>query len=202
MKKRRVSFPSDKELIDRINNNDSTAKNILCQKYINKCHKIAAEYQKKYPAIGNKDDFFSIAIEVLARAIDSFNYSHSLFDNYFSTCIEHCMARYIGDNYDRKIFEKQVLSLDYLYDDGSCLHDACGTVDINVQQNLLKDTFIKFITDPKNNFKEKEARVILLFLDGYSIQEIANIMEIRYSSAHRYYTISLNKLRRLLSKKR
>ena len=65
MKKRKISFPSDKVLIERINNNDPTAKNILCQKYISKCHKLAAKYYEMYPAIGNKEDFFSLAIEIL-----------------------------------------------------------------------------------------------------------------------------------------
>lgn len=202
MKKRKIPFPSDKELIDRINKNDPTAKNILCQKYISKCHKIADQYYKEYPAIGNKEDFFSLAIEILGRAIKSFSYTHSSFKSYFLACVEHKMSHYIEKNYNQNLFEKQALSLDYYNNDGLCLHDSFGTIDSQADKNLLKDTFVDLIMDPVNNFKEREAQIVLLFLDGYSLTEISSMLKIRYSSIHRYYTLSIKKMRKLLKTKR
>lgn len=200
--KKRVSFPSDKELIDRINNNDPTAKNILCQKYIAKCKRIAAKYYELYPAIGSKEDFFSIAIETLCRAVNSFTYSHAKFENYFKACIEHKMQTYIQHNYDKKMFEKQMLSLDYLYPDDSCLYDACGTVDIHVEQSILKDTFINLVLDDNNGFRPREKEIILLYLEGNNLVEICNILNLCYSTVHRSYSGALKKLRLLLSRKR
>lgn len=200
--KKRVSFPSDKELIARINNNDPAAKNILCRKYIAKCHKLAAKYHEMYPAIGSKEDFFSIAIEILGHSIESFNYSHAMFENYFLACVEHKIQYYIKKNYDQKMFEKQVLSLDYRYNDGSCLYDACGAIDNGIEQNILKDTFVNIILEPINGFKPREREVMFLYLEGNDLKEICNILQLRYSSIYRYYTISLRKLKNILSRKR
>ena len=125
-----------------------------------------------------------------------------MFENYFLACVEHKIQYYIKKNYDQKMFEKQVLSLDYRYNDGSCLYDACGAIDNGIEQNILKDTLVNIILEPINGFKPREREVMFLYLEGNDLKEICNILQLRYSSIYRYYTISLRKLKNILSRKR
>ena len=112
--------------------------------------------------------------------------------------LERYVAKYIKAN-SRFI---SAVSLDQTTKYQQSVHDIVGQEDEKVKQELLTDTFINIVNNPKNEFTQMEKQIIKLYLVGFSLPEISKKMEWAISTVYKFYRSAVAKIGRVLKEQK
>lgn len=92
-----------------------------------------------------------------------------------------------------------VTSLDFVPSNTiHALHDIVGLEDKSYKKELLSEVFIKIIEDKYNDFSNREKNVIKLYLDGYDMKDIAELLHCSIQTVYRNYHQAVDKIGRVL----
>lgn len=78
------------------------------------------------------------------------------------------------------------------------LHDIVGLEDKSYKKELLSEVFIKIIEDKYNDFSRREKNVIKLYLEGYDMKDIAELLHCSIQTVYRNYHQAVDKIGRVL----
>ena len=173
---------------------------ILVERYYKNCWGISQEYYERYSRSGLfPDDFFSIAVDCLLKAIDNYDNDKGSFFSYWIICTKNAFARFIKENYANISFRSMnSISIDYSFEDGGSLHDLMGEEDHYFEQNMLHESIKKIILSEKYGLKEIEKKILLYYLEGYKPREIAKILNTNPSVIYRRFTHAVKKIRNVI----
>lgn len=176
------------------------AYDILVKRYYKKCWVISQEYYDKYPRSGFfTDDFFSIAVDCLLKAINNYDSEKGNFFSYWIICTKNAFARFIKENYPGILIRSMnSVSIDCYFEDGGSLHDRMGEEDEYLQRNMLHESVSKMIMNDKYGLREEERTVLLYYLEGYKPREIAKLLKTNPSVIYRRYTQAVKKIKNVI----
>lgn len=189
----------EKELLEKVKENDSAAKDELAKHNL----RLVVHIVKKYASYGDNDELVSVGNVGLAKAINSYSEDKKTqFATFAAKCIENEILMYIRAN--KKYKETKSLYEPIGYDkDGNdiTLIDLISDEEENAfkdfEKKLINETFEKMFKACLSD-REKEILNLRYGLFGNTVhtqEEIAKKYKISRSYVSRIETKALNKLR-------
>lgn len=188
-----------------IKNGDETAKTVLFEKYRRYASFLAAEYSKNYPDLPLcEDDYMSYAFSAVAITLDKYLQDPTIrFNSYWLMVARNDIRRFIKDYCEKNHhLINNSISLDNITTSNDCsLHEVVGSND-RTEQYLLRDAIIQIIKDNENIFDDTDVSFMELYLDGYTIKEIAVMLNRSESNMFQRYDCIISQLRIIFTKKK
>lgn len=194
-------FEDDDELLLKMSLGDEYAKNILVEKYRHYSWYVASKLKELYPIESFAlEDYMAVAFGALSNALKSYNFSECSFYGYWYHIvindIRRVVRRYLLDEYWLK---KDSLSFDIDVGTDLSLHDVISDNVLFTEQNMLRDTFLTIVDDPKRNFTDEQRIVIHYFLDGYELKEIREIFGWSKNKVYYLYNKAIKRIRIIMN---
>ena len=191
------------ELLKRLMNKDSEAKNILIERNL----RLVVYIAKKFENSGvNIEDLISIGTIGLMKAVNSFNLDKNIkLATYASRCIENEILMFLRKNnkirYEISLDEP--LNIDY---DGNelLLGDIVGTDDDLVEQEMLHNQQKKLFYEALKGLSDREKEILILRYglkdnDELTQKDVAKLLGISQSYISRLEKKIIKKLRTQLN---
>lgn len=170
---------SDSQLLTLIAEKNEDAENILFAKYkyiidllVNKYRLIAKKYKIEY------QDIYQISLIAYYEAIDSYNEKLSSLPTFITLCINRKINSFLTQiSTIKNRLNLSNISLEYITNDNI---DYLLKNDTNNPYYIIaeKDNLNTTLQLIKNLLSKKEKEVFILFINGYSYVEIANIFDV------------------------
>ena len=179
---------------------DEYAKNILVEKYRKHSWYVAKKLKELYPIENyTLEDYMSIAFAALSVALKTYHFSSCSFYGYWYHIvindIRRIVKRYLMDDY---WVTNNSLSIDAEIKPQTTLHDVISNNSIFTEQNMLRDTFLTIVDDPKRGFTREQRIVIHYFLDGYELVEIHKLLGWSRSKVYYAYREAIKRIRKIM----
>ena len=198
----KLLFVLHEDLLSRIKNGEEGARECLLIKYNKIAWSLAIDYYYRYKKSGyTADDFYSIILSAINDSIDTFDYSRKSFFSYAITIANNDVRRFIKKHYQEIDNRSKLVSLDNSYENGSSLHDYL-TGESEEPRYMLYDSFISIVENEKFGFSKREKNIIELYLLGYEIKEIAELLNISLNACYRHYNKAVQRIGVLLKEKK
>ena len=170
--------------------------NILLEKYRWFAFKLTVEYLEKYPNFEYiRDELHAVAFYNTYPLVKTYVQEKGFFYAYWKKSALRSMEHYIKVN----VKDVGASSLDFVPSNTVHeLHDIVGFEDKAYEKELLNEAFTRIIEDKYNDFSKREKAVIKLFLDGYEISEIAELLGCSLQTVYRNYHQAVEKIGRVL----
>ena len=160
------------------------------------------QFYKKYPKSGFwAEDFFSEVMDSVVKCIDNYSTDKGRFYVYWMKVATNALNRFVKDNYPQiKHRSSNIVSFDYVLDNGTTLHDCYGVTDPSIEIDLIHERMVSLIKDEENDLRECEREVLIYYLEGYKPREIAIILNTSSSAIYRRFNQAVKKMRNLMKK--
>ena len=180
-------------------NEDERSKNLLIRKYKYYAKGLAFSLCDQYEyAFLLRDDLISIGLEQVLVALKYYDWS-SPFYPYWLTIADREMKRHI----ERSFKHLYSVSLDMeVTDSGQTLHDIVSDDNESDDTISLYDTFMDIANSKKTDLSAIERYVVVHYLLGYSVQEIAKLTNCSRSRIYTHYRNAIQKIRVILVKQK
>ena len=196
-------FPIDEELLEKVKQGDDEAKNILLEKYNMFSWKlVSACLEENDDYLYLKEEIHSDVFSNTFQLIEKYSLDKGKFYSYWLKASLRTIYKDLREIKERHYYEKSYISLDEAFLSKNILHDYLNNDEIAISRQFLLDSFLTIINDPKNNFTDKERRVIKLFLSGYSHKEIAKLTHHSLSAIYKFYNSAVNKIGKVMVQKK
>ena len=167
-----------------LRNGDEDAKKELFRRFSFSAKKLAGKMYDQYRHCSKAeyDDLEAIGLYALCISIEKYLSSGSFFSFWRSVAINE-MHEYIKQ-YSITfpldlITSEEINSPGY---DGDYYFCSSETVSESVWNDYYIDKIIDILNDPKNKFPDNIKKMFLYYLEGYSYQEISDIVGLSYSN--------------------
>lgn len=81
------------------------------------------------------------------------------------------------------------------------LSDSIGEMDLNLRKEMIINDLMSAINGDRTKLTSNERKTILMFLNDYSMKAIAKKLNVKPSTAYRYYNNAVKKLRIFIKRK-
>ena len=194
---------NDNEIIFMISEPSDEASEYL----INKYRWLIEHYVNKYKNIASKigiekDDLYQEGLIGFIEAIKKYNeYKDIKFNTYATNMIRNHMLKIIevGLRSKNKVLN-EALSLEYDYSNNNNLGNYIGENNL-IDKVILKDQINDIKLFIYNKIKYKDRIILLYNINGYSKEDISNILNISIKSITNSLYRSKNKIKSYVSKK-
>lgn len=191
---------SDDELIMLCYENNEEARLLLYKKY----QKVIYSYLRKYKywllkLNIDKNDLYNQCLGELEKAINSYSLTSEVsFFYYANLIISRKIKKELVNKSKRKMDQKNVLSLDYIYQDTSkTIEDYLINNNLNPFNIIIeKESYNKLLNEVNKILTEKELKIIYWKMQGYTYVEIANVLQENYKKIY----LCVEKIRRKIKK--
>lgn len=192
---------NDNEMLYLISENNEEAYNYMYKKYEPLINKFAVEILKKYKYLKLEyDDLFQEGMYALSLAIRKFDYRDNiLFFTLVFLCIKREMYKQvIKANSNKNSIVNYSLSLDEIINDetGGLINDFIYNEFDVVENHLEEIERRKYILDLKYLLKQNYSEVYELKINGFSNQNIAELLDLRYKDVDNYLRSIKNTLKK------
>ena len=182
---------NDNEMLYLISENNEDAYNYMYKKYEPLINKIAVEILRNYKYLKLEyDDLFQEGMYALSLAIRKFDYRDNiLFFTLVFLCIKREMYKLvIKANSNKNNIINYSLSLDEVVDEetGGLLNSFIYNEVDMVEPRLEEIEKRKYILDLKYLLKQSYSEVYELKINGFSNQDIAVLLDLRYKDVDNY----------------
>lgn len=190
---------NDYELIYQVRENDEIAYNTLIKKYSNLVCMIAKKYLRAYKNIGLEyDDLFQEGMMGVVKALNDYNASDTIFYTYASLCARREMEKVI-----KAQTRKKRMTLNNAVSINRCVGNSEDLLieDIIASNYNLEEEYeaydrYKKILERRFDFELIDSSILELKVNGFSIREIANLLELTYKAVD----YRLRKIRKTIKK--
>ena len=192
---------NDNEMLYLISENNEEAYNFMYKKYEPLINKVATDILKKYRCLRLEyDNLFQEGMYALSLAIKNFDYRDNIL---FFTLVFLCIKREMYKMVVRARANKNSiinfsLSLDDVVNDKTgilvkdLIYNDCDIVEYRYEEVERK----KYILDLKYLLKPAYSEVYELKLNGFSNQNIAELLNLRYKDVDNYLRSIKNTLKK------
>lgn len=195
---------NDYEVLYMIRESNEAANEYMYSKYKPLINKLATNISKKYRGIGIEyDDLFQEGMYGLSEAINNFNVrENNLFFTFAILCIKREMERLLIKSIRHK---NNVLNFAISFDTviseegltvGDIIYDGKDLVDNKTIEREQK----KFILDLKYELKDIYSPVYELKLNGFSNNDIAILLDLKYKDVDNYLRSIKKTLKKVINK--
>lgn len=192
---------NDNEMLYLISENNEEAYNYMYKKYEPLINKFAVEILKKYKCLKLEyDDLFQEGMYALSLAIRKFDYRDNiLFFTLVFLCIKREMYKQvIKASSNKNSIVNYSLSLDEIVNEetGVLLNDFVYDEFDIIENHLEEIEKRKYILDLKYLLKQNYSEVYELKINGFSNQNIAELLDLRYKDVDNYLRSIKNTLKK------
>ena len=169
---------------------------MFLEKYRWFSYKYITEFLAKYPAYDFiREELHAVIFYDTYTLIKKYTPDKGVFYAYWKKAAFRTIDKYIK----RNLRNFGTTSLDFMPSNTiHDLHDIVGREDSSYQKQLLSEVFTRIIEDKNNDFSKREQSVIKLYLDGYEMKDIAEILKCSLPSVYRNYHQAVTKIGRVL----
>lgn len=178
---------NDYELIYQVREKNELAYGLLIEKYSHLVDMLAKKYLKENRYVGLEyDDLFQEGMVGVMKALQDYNPDDTLFYTYASLCAKREMDRIIKTNSRMKqmaLNEAVSFSKKLKCDSDLLLEDMVAS-NYNLEEDYENKELLNKILDAKNDFSFLDSQIIELKLNGFTTDEIANLMDLKYRTVN------------------
>ena len=178
---------NDYELIYQVREKNEEAYGLLIEKYSHLVDMLAKKYLKENKFIGLEyDDLFQEGMVGVMKALDDYNPDDTLFYTYASLCAKREMDRIIKTNSRRKhtlLNESISFNKKLKCDTDLILEDTLAS-NYNLEKDFENMDLFNKIMDAKYDFPFIDSQIIELKMNGFSTDEIANLINLTYRTVN------------------
>lgn len=178
---------NDYELIYQVREKNELAYGLLIEKYSHLVDMLAKKYLKENKYVGLEyDDLFQEGMVGVMKALQDYNPDDTLFYTYASLCAKREMDRIIKTNSRMKqmaLNEAVSFSKKLKCDSDLLLEDMVAS-NYNLEEDYENKELLNKILDAKNDFSFLDSQIIELKLNGFTTDEIANLMDLKYRTVN------------------
>lgn len=201
---KRKNPSTDEELAEQIKNGSTQASAELYDRYRIYSWQISHEQYALNPHNGIAlDDYFAVAFSAVATAVKKYNVGKgkALYPYWKAIALHDICELYEAQSYSRGARAFAGISLDEADDEESLLNEErYGFEEPHQTASGLYDEMFAIIFDIKNKFTPREQQILMCLLDGYSQEEIIEILGIKRSTFNYHLRSGSEKLRKLLGR--
>lgn len=190
---------NDYELIYQVRENDELAYNTLMKKYSNLVCMLAKRYLRLYKNIGLEyDDLFQEGMMGVIKALNDYNATDTIFYTYALLCAKREMEKMIKTQTRKKrMLLNNAISINkYVGNSDDLLIEDVIASNYNLEEEYENYDKIKNIMSLKYDLCLIDSSILELKINGFSIKEIAMLLELTYKSVD----YRLHKIRKTLKK--
>lgn len=196
---------NDSELMSLICEDEEIVKNIIYDKYNYLIDVVLRKYRKIISSCHiDNEEIKCEASYGFSDGINSFlDNKNASLKTFLSLCIERRVRRCIDKYMTQKSkIDKEMLSLDYIYDEGDAMINMLGDNNIDPLVNLTNsETKNEFINLAKSILSDFEYKVFTMMINEISYQEIAQKMDKTPKQIDNTIQRIKNKLRKQMNNK-
>lgn len=174
---------NDYELIYQVRENDEVAYGLLIDKYSNLINIMAKKYQKQYKNIGLEfDDLYQEGMIGVIKALKDYNSNDTLFFTYAGLCAKREMDRLVkSQSRKKRMILNNSISLNHsINDDPDFLLENLIPSNYDLEKEFEISDELKKIMDKKYDLNIIDSSIFELKMNGFSVREIANLLELSY----------------------
>ena len=166
------------------------------EKYRWFAYKLVSDFLDKYPTYEYvRDELHAVAFYCTSTLINKFKVGKGVFYAYWKKVALREIDKFIKNN----IKCMTVASLDFIPNNTiHALHDVVGIEDKAYEKDMLTEIFYRIMRNPQNRFSKREKEVLSLYLDGYELKLVAELLHISVASAYRIYHKAINKIAKVM----
>ena len=190
---------NDNEILYLISENNEEAYNYMYKKYEPLINKLAIEILRKYKYLKLEyDDLFQEGMYALSLAIRKFDYRENiLFFTLVFVCIKREMYKQvIKSSSNKNSIINSSISLDELVNEETAIGDFVYNEADMIENHLTEIEKKKYILDLKYLLKQNYSEVYELKINGFSNQNIAVLLDLRYKDVDNYLRSIKNTLKK------
>ncbi len=176
-----MSF-NDNELLYMIHQKDELALGCFITKYLKLAESVISKvvYDKRVYRSAH-DDLYQTSLIVLNDCVDAFNsLKATKFSTFYVLCLERKIRTLVQDLYRKAGYGGISISLDWTIDEFGeyTLGESIESVDYQIRGDYMFNykQLENLVNETLSNESPLEQNIFKLKLDGYSYQEIANIL--------------------------